>query len=76
MRKLQNPTQASTRSTRSISVSWLLLSVKATAKLVTNYTNKIQVSDVLQVIRSAVSAQYQSVWKMMVMLHSSMQPTA
>jgi hypothetical protein len=71
-----NPNQVKKLLTRLICVSKWLLSDKVTPLLVTKYTNKIYVSDVICIIETAVSAQYESVWTTPVMPHSSMYPTA
>ena len=60
----------------SIAPKWLLLSGRAQSKLETKFTNKIKVSDVLRVMEGEVSARYQFVCMMTVMLYSSMRPTA
>jgi len=53
-----------------------LLSEKAKVISVKKYTNKIEVSDVIRVIESAVNAHDESVWTTTIMVHSSMYPTA
>jgi len=59
-----------------MSIFQWLLSDKAKVISVKKYTNKIEVSDVIRVIESAVNAQDESVWTTTIMVHSSMYPTA
>ena len=60
----------------SISAGLLVTSKKAKAKLVTKFSKKVLVSDVIRVIEEVVSAQYNFVWMTNIMLHSSVYPTA
>jgi len=76
MSKFYNPKQSVRWPTHSISVSRLLLSEKSKAILVTKYNTKIWVSDIIPVLETGVSAQYESDGMATVKLYSSTRPTA
>jgi len=71
MQKYKTSSQAARWSISLKSSCPLLWGEKVKTKLETNFTNKIAVGDVIQVIEEAVSAQYEPVWMTPDMLDSS-----
>jgi len=76
MRMLKTRNHVDTESKNWILPSLLQLSVKAPPALQTKFTDRIQVSDFIQVIEGAVTAGWTTVWMTSVMLQYFMQPTA
>jgi hypothetical protein len=76
MWKFENPNHTAKWPTHWISICKRLLRNQPKAVLLTKYPNKIEVTDVIHVIETEVSAHGKSIGKMTVMLHSSIYRTA
>jgi len=75
-RKVEIPKQTARRPINSVIFFLLQSSGKVETNLVTKFTNKIEVSDVIQGTEGGVSAWYEWFWMTTVMPQSSMYPTA
>jgi len=76
MRMFYNPNQIERWPVSLISVSRLLLRENVKAQLLMEYMNKIQLSDIIWLLKRAVVTQYESVFMTAVKLHLSTLPTA